>query len=469
MLDIFDCGVFAIDDGVRRLAAFVHGDKNKLVALGRAVESANVDENVLVGVEKLFLSSLESWVGAADGEEGLQGREGLLLFGGSGRCSEGVVRGGAKAAGEVVAVVGIFTAAHGDLVAGVDLGHATHSRKDGEGEFEGVRSDGWAVEKAGSVMVAEEGDEAFRMWVQIVEAKDVGELGHRCVFEQDVAKGKVGREVEGRIEAGVHTGAGDTAGKGRSDGCIAVEDFSDGREVGIERVKLSVEARPERTAHVGEGVDAETVEAGLFGPPDGVLDEITGDCGVFLVEIGERVGEPAFGDVALIAPRSMGIGERSEVSLGYGVVLEGAVKPGGVGAVADPGMGGADVVGDGVEDELHVAGVESRSEAFKVVEGAEVFVDGVHVGGAVAVITLVAVVLIDGGNPDRGDAELLQVVQMRRSPPCQPRCFASSAAWSGPSLVGSPSEKRSIMMRYMTSLEENPAKLSEGLRRGAKV
>jgi hypothetical protein len=45
-------------------------------------------------------------------------------------------------------------------------------------------------------------------------------------------------------------GAGDTAGKGRDDGCVTVEGFSDGGEVPIERVKLGVEAPPETTAYV---------------------------------------------------------------------------------------------------------------------------------------------------------------------------------------------------------------------------
>jgi hypothetical protein len=73
-----------------------------------------------------------------------------------------------------VAVVGIFAAAHGDLVAGVDLGHAAHSGEDGEGEFESVRGDGGVVEEAGGIVITNERDEALGVGVEIVETKDVG-------------------------------------------------------------------------------------------------------------------------------------------------------------------------------------------------------------------------------------------------------------------------------------------------------
>ena len=67
-------------------------------------------------------------------------------------------------------------------------------------------------------------------------------------------------------------------------------------------MKLGVEVMPERPADIGKSVDAEAVGTGLLEPPNRVLDEVAADVRGFLIEIGELVHEPAFGDIALVAP-----------------------------------------------------------------------------------------------------------------------------------------------------------------------
>ena len=73
----------------------------------------------------------------------------------------------------------------------------------------------------------------------------------------------------------------------------------------------------------------------------------------------------------------------------------------------------ADMVGHVIEDELHVAAVELVGEAAVVGQRTQARLDGIHIGGAVAVVVARGrVVLKDRREPDRGDAELLQIVEV---------------------------------------------------------
>jgi hypothetical protein len=150
------------------MGSFVYGDENTLVGLGGGVKGADVDENVLVGVEELLVPGLEGGMRTAESEESLKSRKGLLLLGSAGGCGEGIILNRAKAAGKVAAVVRIFAAAHGNLVAGVDLGHAAHGGEDREGELESMGGCCGVVEEAGGIVVTHERDKAFGVGVEIV-------------------------------------------------------------------------------------------------------------------------------------------------------------------------------------------------------------------------------------------------------------------------------------------------------------
>jgi hypothetical protein len=58
--------------------------------------------------------------------------------------------------------------------------------------------------------------------------------------------------------------------------------------------------------------------------------------GVFLIEVRELIGEPSLGDVALVAPWGVRVGERFEVTLRDGMVSCGAMEPNGVRRVVNP-------------------------------------------------------------------------------------------------------------------------------------
>ncbi len=170
---------------------------------------------------------------------------------------------------------------------------------------------------------------------------------------------------------------------------------------------------PELALHVGEGVDAEAVDAGFFDPPDHVLGEVLRDGGVPLVHVRQQVDEPAVERVERGLGGGVWVGDGAEDVLVVRVAGGRAVEPVGHGRVRDPGVGLADVVGDVVEDELHAAAVELGGEMAVGSESAEAGLDRVHIGGAVAVVVAgPGVVLQDGREPDGGDAELLEVVEV---------------------------------------------------------
>jgi hypothetical protein len=185
-------------------------------------------------------------------------------------------------------------------------------------------------------MVAEEWYEALRMRIESVEPEDVGEFRHGCVVQEGFAESEVGGEVEWSVKACIYTVSSHSTGEGGRNGGVWVEDFADSGQRRVESVKLCVEGVPERTANVGECVDSETIQPGLLDPPYCVLNEVFGDGRVFLVEVRELIGEPSLGDVALVAPWCVRVGERFEVTLRDGMVSCGAMEPGGVGRVVNP-------------------------------------------------------------------------------------------------------------------------------------
>ena len=96
------------------------------------------------------------------------------------------------------------------------------------------------------------------------------------------------------------------------------------------------------------------------------------------------------------------------------------VKP--VGLLGQQRRLGAHVVGDEVEHQLHVAGVELVGEFAQVGFGAEAGLDGVRVGDPVAVVRAPGAMLVrahreDGGQPQRLEAELVQVRDLLDDPP----------------------------------------------------
>ena len=182
---------------------------------------------------------------------------------------------------------------------------------------------------------------------------------------------------------------------------------------------------------------------------------------ILLVEIGQHVGEPALGDIAALFRGRVGIEDRLKPVAGNAMVGAGSVEPVRRGRVGGPRMHSAHVIGYGIEDHLHAAVMQSvrQTGAGRPCEpkcGSVL----VEVGRAVAVVSLgAAIVVVYRRGPEGGDAELLEIVEMLFDPAkiaAMPATGRSrSDGWG--SLDGSPSAKRSVMMRYITSDAENPA------------
>lgn len=94
-------------------------------------------------------------------------------------------------------------------------------------------------------------------------------------------------------------------------------------------------------------------------------------------------------------------------------MLGGPVEPVGRWRIFHPGIQRADMVGDHVEEDLHVLLVRGVDQLLVVRKGAEMRIDGVKIDGAVAVIARGRSIFDDGREPKRGDAEILQIREMR--------------------------------------------------------
>src|SRR5207344_246589 len=140
----------------------------------------------------------------------------------------------------------------------------------------------------------------------------VGQMRHRRVFEEDIAESTVGRKVERRIETCVFAVASDATSECGGDGRIAIENFTDGGQVWKSRMQLDVKAVPERSADIGERVDAQAVGTGLLDPPHRVLDEVLRGRKILLIQIGKDISEPAFENVPLISVGRVGSDEQGE-------------------------------------------------------------------------------------------------------------------------------------------------------------
>ncbi len=164
-------------------------------------------------------------------------------------------------------------------------------------------------------------------------------------------------------------------------------------------------------------------------PPERVLDEVARHLLVVLVEVGQDVDEPArAASRPCVAARGVRVGERPGLPRVREVPLGGAAEPGGRGRVRDPGMVGPGVVGDLVLDDLQSLAVRRVHQLAQRRERAEVLLDAVEVDGAVAVVvgdrlSVVALLLVQvvhvvvpGIEPERGDAQVLQVGQALDDP-----------------------------------------------------
>ena len=200
------------------------------------------------------------------------------------------------------------------------------------------------------------------------------------------------------------------SGKIGDHGRLEVIDLADGEEVGIRRLQPLQVSRPEGARHVGKGVDAEAVDAADFHPPVGVLQEIFGNQRIFLREVRQDIGKPAVERAAVVLLDRVRIGHRRIVVVGIDVIFGGAVQPSRRRLRRRPGMLGSYVVRNHVEQNLDSLLMGGVDQLLKLLQRAEVVLDRVKIGRAVAVVGLAELSLsTDGIQPQRRDAEVLEV------------------------------------------------------------
>ncbi len=318
------------------------------------------------------------------------------------------------------------------------------------------------------VVVAEEGRQfvgvALGGGVAVVLAVEAGEGLRGAALGDERARGVLERVVQG----GLQLALGDVRGGDRR---VAGVDLAEHEEVlvallGGVRLERGRPLLPEGHVDVLDGVDPEAVDAGVLHP--GLVDLLhaVDDLGVLGVEVVQAVEVTLGGGLAdegrvtpvvvqrgVVEPgrrlgRLVGLGGEDrrvrervlrELRVGGGGAGRGGVGGGGLvdrhavlvqhrvralGAVGVlllrvvDDVGG--VVGDDVEEDLEAPGVRLRDQLLELVVGAEVRVDLGEVGDPVAVVArggvrpgaLDGLVLEDRRHPDRGGAEVLDVVEL---------------------------------------------------------
>ena len=179
---------------------------------------------------------------------------------------------------------------------------------------------------------------------------------------------------------------------------------------------------------VGQRVLPHAVEAGDADPPQRVLDLVARRLGVVLVQVGQDVDEPALERRLLRLGSRVRVLERPGLPGVREVLLLRAVVPRRRRRVRHPRVVRPAVVRDLVLDHPDARGVGPVDHLAQRREIAEVLLDAVEVDGPVAVVVgdrlpvvglavvQVVDVVVPGVEPQRGDAELLQVRQLLDDP-----------------------------------------------------
>src|ERR1700679_769939 len=160
------------------------------------------------------------------------------------------------------------------------------------------------------------------MRIERVLAKNLGEVRHGLAIDQDIAQREVNGKVEGRVEPGIDSVVRNPSCKKRSGLGIAIEDLSYGCQVRIGGVQSGMKVMPEGAVHVGKCIQANAIEVGRLNPPHRVLDQVARYQGIFLVQVGHGVGEPAVGDGSPGLARGMRVYKLIEVVLRGEMILE---------------------------------------------------------------------------------------------------------------------------------------------------
>ena len=311
--DILSGGVTAYDVAVA-------GEVDVNVAVGTAEDHKDglviLDSGIYIAVAVLAQRGVLDQLALGDGLGALPPLEdivhvvpGLVLLGGTALAGEYAAGVAGESAGHVDAdgaVTLLFRGLEEELGTVVNLRYAAGRQQESHSLLVAVEPDVLLAGESSEVVVVQENQDVVQVGVEDV-------VGHGHVDGEE-ARGRAVRGVVGlgegvrREERQVEVHDGLQVGvvhrierrivlppcrEAASDG---IPGLARDVEVGVLLEGLLAPAGAELCVHVRMGVLAYTVDAGVLYPPDAVLDEVVGNEGIALVEVGHSAVEPAVGE-----------------------------------------------------------------------------------------------------------------------------------------------------------------------------
>src|ERR1700691_4697681 len=170
----------------------------------------------------------------------------ILLFGGAAARCEGIARIAREPSWKVAAVVRIVAAGHPNFVTGINLWNSAQSQQQRKCGFQFGGAAVLFTHKAPVVVISDERNQHLWVEIEVVVAKNIDNLLHRCTFNHHVAQNGGKREVNGCCKPGIDAiKLLSPSCKKRCDGRIAVGHFADVVDLRIDFMQSLVPSAPE--------------------------------------------------------------------------------------------------------------------------------------------------------------------------------------------------------------------------------
>ena len=210
-----------------------------------------------------------------------------------------------ETAGEVLADMAIgnsLRAVHHNLCTVIQLRNTAHGKQQCQALLQrlGILS---VTQEAVGVVIVEERHDTRRIGIKIIIAERIVET---IVSAPPVIGNLMRCRVYLLLEREIHNGlqiAVDVAQltvflPGSSIGRLRDPCLTDGVEIGIFVIELFHPLSHRLAESVGIGIHADAINVGSLNPPDAVLDEITHEVRIVLVEVGHGIDEPRLGSLS---------------------------------------------------------------------------------------------------------------------------------------------------------------------------
>ena len=327
---------------------------------------------------------------------------------------------------KVATIVRIAPAVQSDLVAVVELRDPARREQEGVREQQSLVRGSGSERKPVQVVIVRHRHQPLGVVVEPVAAERLCELTNRRAPHEHAAHRRLQGEVEDLVDSRAHPiEVGLCPLEERDHRGVLVEHLTDDGQARVLALDRRHPRPPERPRHVDPGVLTDRIDPGDAGPPERVLYQVARHFGIALVEVRQDVGEPAEQRGILHRPRPVGIREGVHLPVVREMSRWRAREPGGRGWVLRPDVLGSRVVRHHVHHDLHAERMCVIDQSPVRREVSEVLLDGIEIGRTVPVVVGVSArrpvplrsvcdridVVVDRGQPDRGDAEVFQVWQ----------------------------------------------------------